>query len=340
MQNRHTIPLHLFFTLTMVSPITPTPPPSILAPSPPTQQLNNIINALIGAGRLHCVAKPAIEFKTRREDRKQKKRKPSSLSALAFFSHFHPVTVTCNLKRANQNNQETQRTTPHNAKPPHYYSPSPLPRTHNGVPHHPTPPPPISAPSPPTRQLNNIVDALIGAGDFTAWVSILSSENATLLPVSATLFVPRDGAAVDRPPPDPFLLPYHVVPQRLLFADLLLLPRLARLPPSSPESPSPSPTTPPPTSPSTPPPSPTPTSSPPPPSPSTASPPSSTTPSSATASPHRRRSCPSATPSAPSGTRVRRAPASTTSFCSSSVSFFVCCSERQVLRGFFDSCVF
>ncbi|XP_020222546.1 FAS1 domain-containing protein SELMODRAFT_448915-like [Cajanus cajan] len=88
-----------------------------------------------------------------------------------------------------------------------------------------------SAPTPttPTQEMNNIVDALIGAGDLSAWVSILSSANATGLPVSATLFVPRDGTG-NRPPPDPFLLPYHVVPQRLLFSDLLLLPRLARLP--------------------------------------------------------------------------------------------------------------
>ena len=94
----------------------------------------------------------------------------------------------------------------------------------------PTTPKPISAPpSPPTHQMNNILDALIGAGDFNAWVSILSSANGTILPVSATLFVPRD-AAVDRPPPDPLLLPYHVVPQRLPFSQLLLLPRRARLP--------------------------------------------------------------------------------------------------------------
>ncbi|WVZ18249.1 hypothetical protein V8G54_005571 [Vigna mungo] len=86
-----------------------------------------------------------------------------------------------------------------------------------------------STPSPPTQQINNILDALIGATDFSAWVSILSSANGTLLPLSATLFIPRD-AAFDRPPPDPLLLPYHVVPQRLPFSDLLLLPRRARLP--------------------------------------------------------------------------------------------------------------
>ncbi|BAT79963.1 FAS1 domain-containing protein [Vigna angularis] len=89
--------------------------------------------------------------------------------------------------------------------------------------------PTSSTPSPPTQQINNILDALIGATDFSAWVSILSSANGTLLPLSATLFIPRD-AALDSPPPDPLLLPYHVVPQRLPFSDLLLLPRRARLP--------------------------------------------------------------------------------------------------------------
>jgi len=89
--------------------------------------------------------------------------------------------------------------------------------------------PMAAPPSPPTQQMNNILDALIGASDFSAWVSILSSANGTILPVSATLFIPRN-AAVDRPPPDPLLLPYHVVPQRLPFSDLLLLPRAARLP--------------------------------------------------------------------------------------------------------------
>ncbi|KAG4957130.1 hypothetical protein JHK82_042865 [Glycine max] len=89
-----------------------------------------------------------------------------------------------------------------------------------------TPTPPSS---PPAQQLNNIIDALIGASDFTTWVSILSSANATILPLSATLFVPRN-STMDLPPPDPLLLPYHVVPQRLPFSDLLLLPHRARLP--------------------------------------------------------------------------------------------------------------
>ncbi|KAK7328520.1 hypothetical protein VNO77_22629 [Canavalia gladiata] len=105
-----------------------------------------------------------------------------------------------------------------------------------------TTPPPNISPSPstfssslppqtvtPTQQLNNIIDALIGAGDFTTWLAILSSANTTLLPVSATLFVPRD-TTLDLPPPDPFLFPYHIVPQRLTFSDLLLLPQHARLP--------------------------------------------------------------------------------------------------------------
>ncbi|WVZ15490.1 hypothetical protein V8G54_013056 [Vigna mungo] len=87
---------------------------------------------------------------------------------------------------------------------------------------------PSSTPSPPTQQINNSFDGLIGATHFGAWISILSSDNGTLLPFSATLFISCD-AALDGFLPDPLLLPYHVVPQRLPFSNLLLLPRRARL---------------------------------------------------------------------------------------------------------------
>ncbi|XP_022632898.1 vegetative cell wall protein gp1-like [Vigna radiata var. radiata] len=100
----------------------------------------------------------------------------------------------------------------------------------------------------------------------------------------------------------PLLLHYPVVPQRLPFSDLLLLPRRTRLPTLLAAKTISVTTTPPPTSPSTTPPSPTPTSSSPSPSPSMASSPSSTTPSSATAS-RPRPLPPPATPSTPSGTQ-------------------------------------
>ncbi|WVZ13762.1 hypothetical protein V8G54_011328 [Vigna mungo] len=89
--------------------------------------------------------------------------------------------------------------------------------------------PTSSTPSPPTQQINNNFDGLIGATYFGALISILSSDNGTVPPFSATIFLPRD-PALDRPVPDPLLLPYHVVPQRLSFSDLLLLSRRARLP--------------------------------------------------------------------------------------------------------------
>ncbi|XP_014515618.1 FAS1 domain-containing protein SELMODRAFT_448915-like [Vigna radiata var. radiata] len=84
--------------------------------------------------------------------------------------------------------------------------------------------PTSSTPSPPTQQ-----DGIIGTTYFGAVISLLSSNNGTLPPFSATIFLPRD-ASLDRPVSDPLLLPYHVVPQRLPFSDLLLLRRGARLP--------------------------------------------------------------------------------------------------------------
>lgn len=92
-------------------------------------------------------------------------------------------------------------------------------------------PPPLQIPPP--QQIGNIIDALIGAGDFSSWVSILSVANPLVLPLSATLFVPQDSGDLgsDRHPPmDPLLFPYHVVPQRLTFSDLLLFKPDTRLP--------------------------------------------------------------------------------------------------------------
>jgi len=78
------------------------------------------------------------------------------------------------------------------------------------------------------QEINNIVDALIGSGDtsINKWVSILSISHPSL---SLTLFIPQ------QPLPssstlNPFTFPYHIIPQRLAFADLLLLPRYSRIP--------------------------------------------------------------------------------------------------------------
>ncbi|XP_062094577.1 FAS1 domain-containing protein SELMODRAFT_448915-like [Humulus lupulus] len=82
------------------------------------------------------------------------------------------------------------------------------------------------------QQFNNIIDALIGSGDFTNWVNVISNA---VLPLSATLFVPENDA-VSPPtiagpgPGDPLMFPYHVVPQRLSFPELLLFQTNTRLP--------------------------------------------------------------------------------------------------------------
>lgn len=90
------------------------------------------------------------------------------------------------------------------------------------------------------QQLYNIIDALIGSGDFGNWANILSTSDPSMFPVSATLFVPGDSAfssfssglrsAADPPLVDPLLFSYHVVPQRLSFSDLMLFPINSRLP--------------------------------------------------------------------------------------------------------------
>ncbi|KAM6575243.1 hypothetical protein CsatA_023570 [Cannabis sativa] len=90
--------------------------------------------------------------------------------------------------------------------------------------------PPSTAETP--QQFNNIIDALIGSGDFSNWVNVISNA---VLPLSATLFVPEN-EAVTAPtiaspgPEDPLIFPYHVVPQRLSFAELLLFQTNTRLP--------------------------------------------------------------------------------------------------------------
>ncbi|KDP34881.1 hypothetical protein JCGZ_09169 [Jatropha curcas] len=98
----------------------------------------------------------------------------------------------------------------------------------------------ITAPPPPRhihhgyrQQLNNIIDALIGAGDFNIWANVLSVADPSTLPISATLFIPADDS---RSPIattitiDPYIFPYHIVPQRLSFVDLGQFKLYSRLP--------------------------------------------------------------------------------------------------------------
>ncbi|MBA0828200.1 hypothetical protein Goarm_012907 [Gossypium armourianum] len=109
--------------------------------------------------------------------------------------------------------------------------------------------PPPSPPSPPPlhqHQLNNIIDALVGAGDFNNWANMLSASHFFMLPLSATLFVPSDDSVFPFPVPvptssttaaaasatafDPLIIPYHIVPQRLTFSQLTLFKPFSRLP--------------------------------------------------------------------------------------------------------------
>ncbi|KAL2474784.1 Fasciclin-like arabinogalactan family protein [Abeliophyllum distichum] len=130
-------------------------------------------------------------------------------------------------------------------RPPYPYS-IPLPQP--GFPPTSYPPPspillPLSPPPllPPAeiqkQQLNNIIDALIGAGDFAEWINLLSSTNSSSMPLTATLFVPSNDAISQFPSTtaagmnfDPFIVPYHIVPQRLSFSDLQQFPTLTHLP--------------------------------------------------------------------------------------------------------------
>ncbi|KAL0363691.1 UNVERIFIED_CONTAM: hypothetical protein Scaly_1324300 [Sesamum calycinum] len=98
-----------------------------------------------------------------------------------------------------------------------------------------TPPPPLAEIQ--ENQLNNIIDALIGTGDFVGWANLLSSADLSAFPLTATLFIPSNDAVshyssantagIDY---DPFLIPYHIIPQRLTFSDLQQFRVHSRLP--------------------------------------------------------------------------------------------------------------
>ncbi|KAL5578136.1 hypothetical protein UlMin_019835 [Ulmus minor] len=110
-------------------------------------------------------------------------------------------------------------------------SPSPAPRHRNPhrSPHHqhpnPPSPPPISTP----EQFNNIIETLIGASDFSNWISIIPSS---ILPRRATLFIPENDAVTRLPTAavDPLTFAYHIVPHRLSFSELRLFSTNSRLP--------------------------------------------------------------------------------------------------------------
>ncbi|XP_060168886.1 uncharacterized protein LOC132599576 [Lycium barbarum] len=86
----------------------------------------------------------------------------------------------------------------------------------------PPPPTPLTQHQIQEQQLSNIVAALIGAGDFAGWANLLSSSDLSSLPLTATFFIPGNNAMsnLEIQNLDPFLIAYHIIPQRLLFSDL------------------------------------------------------------------------------------------------------------------------
>ncbi|KAL5841085.1 hypothetical protein ACOSQ3_011688 [Xanthoceras sorbifolium] len=82
------------------------------------------------------------------------------------------------------------------------------------------------------QQLNKIIDALIGAGDFNRWANMLSVVDPTAFPLWATFFIPSDSAAAAPLDSDrmALVMEYHIVPQRLSFSQLRLMKPLTRLP--------------------------------------------------------------------------------------------------------------
>ncbi|KAL0398188.1 UNVERIFIED_CONTAM: hypothetical protein Sradi_2162100 [Sesamum radiatum] len=100
-----------------------------------------------------------------------------------------------------------------------------------------TPPPPPPLAEIQENQLHNIIDALIGTGDFVGWANLLSSTDPSAFPLTATLFIPSNDAVSHLPSAntagidyDPFLIPYHIIPQRLTFSDLQQFRVHSRLP--------------------------------------------------------------------------------------------------------------
>ncbi|KAL9366206.1 hypothetical protein Peur_037405 [Populus x canadensis] len=81
------------------------------------------------------------------------------------------------------------------------------------------------------EQIYNIIDAILGTGDFKNWANALSMADSTTFPISATFFIPSDNSLSPiTTSADPDIFPYHIVPQRLSFADLQQFKTFSRLP--------------------------------------------------------------------------------------------------------------
>ncbi|KAG8385166.1 hypothetical protein BUALT_Bualt03G0013500 [Buddleja alternifolia] len=165
-----------------------------------------------------------------------------SLRLLLLVAALTTTTTTVSLISAEETPAPSSHSPP--PEPPSFLAPPPKPPSFLAPPSKPPsflapPPTPFSTaqtpPPPPAHgeeenqqnQLNNIVDALIGAGDFAGWANLLSSADPSSLPLTATFFIPSNDAISNLPSAtttevkfDPYLIPYHIVPQRLTFSDL------------------------------------------------------------------------------------------------------------------------
>ncbi|CAH2034613.1 unnamed protein product [Thlaspi arvense] len=89
------------------------------------------------------------------------------------------------------------------------------------------------------QHADRIIEAMIGAGDFRDWAADFLSavDDQFGIPLSGTIFIPSDFDAADVSSSNGdstnagrLSVAYHIVPQRLSFADLRLLQPLSRLP--------------------------------------------------------------------------------------------------------------
>ncbi|KNA10273.1 hypothetical protein SOVF_145900 [Spinacia oleracea] len=153
----------------------------------------------------------------------------TTTAAIIFFSLL--VTISATITSAIHLNFTTFNIAP----TPSPISQPPLPSLSDL----PQPPPTHLQDSPQQQQFNSIIDSIVGAGDFSNWANLLAQADPSLFPLTATLFVPEDGAFLpgNAPPPatsgnsiDALLFPYHIVPRRFTFAELRQFPCGARLP--------------------------------------------------------------------------------------------------------------
>ncbi|PIA46064.1 hypothetical protein AQUCO_01600382v1 [Aquilegia coerulea] len=80
------------------------------------------------------------------------------------------------------------------------------------------------------QQLHNIVEALIGAGDFGNWAGVLSVSDPSTFPITSTLFIPSDDSVSDPSLFNPSTIAYHIVPQQFSFSSLQQFQTNSRLP--------------------------------------------------------------------------------------------------------------